>query len=725
MKKLSGVITHRTKDDGNMEPQPTRFYYDGMGRPQQTLFPDGSDEFTLYEFGQVSAFKTRRDQTKRLHYDARGREDYHTWDSGAAPGINRVWDDAHRLTSISNAFSTIEYAYDNAGQAKWEKTNVAGSAGPKQLTYYRYPSGEVSRLVYPDGTVVNRYYTARGQLSSVGWGSGATSYVYLPDGKVDFQAWTSQVYTKFEYDERGMIYSIRHKNVGTDHDLAYRRYWRDERDRIRAWKRGGDQTHNRMEDERGDRYDYDEEGQLTAASYRAEHPDVDATTPYRNDTFNYDELGNRKEWNDVASRGAMWIVRKDNGLNQYSSWQNSHPNPPLHWGSPTNYDDDIGGTWGTPGHANGVLMQDGYITAGFNALNQPMAIWVPAYGWGASAQWMWFGFDPLGRCVKRWMGPDTGGAVGSNPATYFYYDGWNLLQEGNGTANNVARIYVHGGRVDEIVASQGGGQWRYHHYDARGHCILLTGSNASLLEQYDYDAFGFPYFYKADGSKQGPAAYGNRFLFTGREWLGELRLYDLRNRMYQPELGRFLQPDPKQFEAGDYNLYRYCHNDPVNKSDWNGLASLYTDQTNGMTIFDPNPEQPGPLSFYPSLSRVLPSSEPSAGDPYSSGDIYVINGPYKNQPEKYGPNDILKTDDKTRGRWIHGGGTGLENPLAPRQGWYPTYGCTRLQNEDVKDLTTRVRNLKNTHPSVKIPYHRDRPPNFKELLNIVPKTRVS
>ncbi len=41
--------------------------------------------------------------------------------------------------------------------------------------------------------------------------------------------------------------------------------------------------------------------------------------------------------------------------------------------------------------------------------------------------------------------------------------------------------------------------------------------------------------------------------------------------MYQPELGRFLQPDPKEFEAGDYNLYRYCHNDPVNKSDPTGL----------------------------------------------------------------------------------------------------------------------------------------------------------
>ena len=65
---------------------------------------------------------------------------------------------------------------------------------------------------------------------------------------------------------------------------------------------------------------------------------------------------------------------------------------------------------------------------------------------------------------------------------------------------------------------------------------------------------------------------GNRFLFIGREWLSDLRLYDYRNLMYQPELGSFLQPDPKPFEAGDFNLYRYCHNDPVNKSDPTGLS---------------------------------------------------------------------------------------------------------------------------------------------------------
>src|SRR5437764_14695374 len=59
-----------------------------------------------------------------------------------------------------------------------------------------------------------------------------------------------------------------------------------------------------------------------------------------------------------------------------------------------------------------------------------------------------------------------------------------------------------------------------------------------------------------------------------QEYVSDLELYDFRNRMYQPELGRFLQPDPKEFGAGDYNLYRYCHNDPVNRIDPTGLEEF-------------------------------------------------------------------------------------------------------------------------------------------------------
>lgn len=562
MKILGQVITHRMKDNGQPENQLTEFFPDGMGRPRRTNFPDGTFEQTDYGCGQLAAWKTRRNQTKRLSYDARGRETSHFWDGGTAPSIARIWDAANRLTRISNNFSMIDYKYDDAGQVWWEGNEITGSGGRRQLTYCRYPSGEVSRLTYPNGTVVDRNYTGRGQLHGVGWGAGSTSYAYWPDGKVDYQARTNQVTTRYGYDGRGMISSVLHEKSNAS--LGSREYWRDNRDRITAWKRGSGGL-NGMEDGRGDRYAYDPEGQLTQAAYRALNPQTETPSgAVRSDSFNYDALGNRFGSNRIASRGIfMDFTRRDNGLNQYLMWS------PF---SAVYYDD----SWGTPPApnpsapwmppGNGVTMADGWITASYNALNQPMAMGSTGLG----NNFIWFWHDPLGRCVKRWLGNIS--QVPTGPITYFYYDGWNLVQEGP-NASTADRLYVHGGRVDEVVASQVGGQWYNHHYDARGHCILLTTASGALEQQYDYDAFGFPYFYTATGAKL-TSAVKTRFLFTGREWLSDLRVYDYRHRVYQPELGRFLQPDPIQFQAGDYNLYRYCHNDPVNKSDPSGLDSV-------------------------------------------------------------------------------------------------------------------------------------------------------
>jgi RHS repeat-associated protein len=188
------------------------------------------------------------------------------------------------------------------------------------------------------------------------------------------------------------------------------------------------------------------------------------------------------------------------------------------------------------------------------------------------------------------------------------------VQEGL-SANSVARTYVHGGRVDEIVASAGGGSsWLYHQYDARGHCIMLTNTSGGIQEQYEYDAFGQPYIYGADGAlvaRDLGSPVGNRFLFTGREWLKEVRVYDYRARLYQPELGRFLQPDPKQFDAGDYNLYRYCHNDPVNKSDPFGLLEADHEDK----------EKAKPMLVEEKNVRILGSNIPYHVRVYNSGNF--------------------------------------------------------------------------------------------------------
>ena len=58
----------------------------------------------------------------------------------------------------------------------------------------------------------------------------------------------------------------------------------------------------------------------------------------------------------------------------------------------------------------------------------------------------------------------------------------------------------------------------------------------------------------------------------GREYDAETGLYNFRARMYSPELGRFLQPDPIGFKGSKWNLYRYCRNNPATLVDPMGLC---------------------------------------------------------------------------------------------------------------------------------------------------------
>jgi RHS repeat-associated protein len=83
---------------------------------------------------------------------------------------------------------------------------------------------------------------------------------------------------------------------------------------------------------------------------------------------------------------------------------------------------------------------------------------------------------------------------------------------------------------------------------------MLTNAGGSVVERYRYDVFGHVTIVDAAYATRPATAHNNRFLFTGREWLAQLELYDYRNRTYSTSLGRFPQPDPIGFDAGDVNL---------------------------------------------------------------------------------------------------------------------------------------------------------------------------
>ena len=173
-------------------------------------------------------------------------------------------------------------------------------------------------------------------------------------------------------------------------------------------------------------------------------------------------------------------------------------------------------------------------------------------------------YDSRNRVVRR---------TSPNGTLNLTYSGWNLIEERNG-GGDLEQTYVHGAGVDEMLVKISSSGPAYCHHDGLGSTIALTGENGTLLESYRYDAFGGVGVMNASGFSLQVSGFQNRFLFTGREWLGQAGIYDYRNRVYSAQIGRFLQTDPIRFEGGDINIYRYVGNNPINLADPLGLWGI-------------------------------------------------------------------------------------------------------------------------------------------------------
>jgi RHS repeat-associated protein len=203
-----------------------------------------------------------------------------------------------------------------------------------------------------------------------------------------------------------------------------------------------------------------------------------------------------------------------------------------------------------------------------------------------------------------------------------------------------------------------------------------------------------------------PDLDGSKFEFSlrlpGQRYDASTGLSQNLHRDYDSSTGRYIQSDPIGL-AGSISTYGYADGNPMSRVDPTGLDSIVTYQNLGFTTYyDDNGNV---VKTWDSLSTVAGNALPGAAGPYQSANVYPVRGPYKMNERAYGPNDILKTDD-IRGRWIHGGGSRLADPLAPRQGWTPAVGCTRMQNEDIQELVDMVRDTKSKNPKKPIRYQR-------------------
>ena len=193
-------------------------------------------------------------------------------------------------------------------------------------------------------------------------------------------------------------------------------------------------------------------------------------------------------------------------------------------------------------------------------------------------------YDALGRCVKRTLNGVT---------IYYVYDGEKPVLEYNSSGTIVGRN-LYGKAIDEIVLRVDVvNNWTlYYQQDHEGSVTHLTNASGAVIEKYRYDAFGAPTIYNGSGTQLSSSAYNNRFLFTGREYAATFSFYEYRARAYNPTLGRFMSEDPKLFvhrmeygtapadwsfsahpDDAEFNLFRYCGNEPLDFTDPMGLDS--------------------------------------------------------------------------------------------------------------------------------------------------------
>ena len=116
----------------------------------------------------------------------------------------------------------------------------------------------------------------------------------------------------------------------------------------------------------------------------------------------------------------------------------------------------------------------------------------------------------------------------------------------------------------------------YYVKNLQGDITKIVNESGNVLVEYTYDAWGK--ILKETSSGNGTYANikdFNPFRYRGYVYDEDTAMYYLQSRYYDPTTGRFINADNTIFigssgtAIGD-NIYTYCENNPINRSDREG-----------------------------------------------------------------------------------------------------------------------------------------------------------
>jgi RHS repeat-associated protein len=132
--------------------------------------------------------------------------------------------------------------------------------------------------------------------------------------------------------------------------------------------------------------------------------------------------------------------------------------------------------------------------------------------------------------------------------------------------NTVVMRYLHGEASQQPLARiDGSGNAGWCLQDHFGTVRDVLNASGAVVDTIKYDGYGNVLAGETN------AAIGGRFLFQGENEDRDLFTFSADARVDKTTIGRWLQPDPIIFRAGDPNIYRLVQNDPTNAADPTGL----------------------------------------------------------------------------------------------------------------------------------------------------------
>jgi len=127
-------------------------------------------------------------------------------------------------------------------------------------------------------------------------------------------------------------------------------------------------------------------------------------------------------------------------------------------------------------------------------------------------------------------------------------------------------LYTDAGAPYELLRTNGSGATSRYWYevDGRGNVVALTDINGKVVDRYAYDSWG-----ELTSNDATDEMVPQQLRYAGYWYDEKLSWYWLSVRYYDPEIERFLQPDPS--EQDGVRTYAYVGDNPIDATDPSGL----------------------------------------------------------------------------------------------------------------------------------------------------------